>query len=48
MARLKEEAEKMHKDRGQSARDRLLNKLRDTKSTENAANSRYAQLLTNN
>lgn len=48
MARLSEEAEKMQKGRGSSARDRLLNKLRDAKSTEHTANSRYAQLLTTN
>lgn len=40
--REREDAEKQKKERGPSARDRLLTKLRDARSTENAANSRYA------
>lgn len=41
MMKLKEEAEKGQKERSSSARDRLLDKMRDAKSTENMASSRY-------
>lgn len=49
IAKTKDDTKERQKDRSSSARDRLLNKLKDAKSSDNVgSSSRYQELLSNN